>query len=104
MSHERYFAEHFSWLHFYSSKKTTWQKKYEEIKEELAAALEQRDNCTALLQKMEEEHLETITKMKRRINDLEGMLNKVFACIYSVQVVQLASTDRFYLQFTKEKI
>ena len=65
MSHERYFAEHFSWLHFYSSKKTTWQKKYEEIKEELAAALEQRDNCTALLQKMEEEHLETITKMKR---------------------------------------
>ena len=38
------------------------------------------------------------------IDDLEGMLNKVFACIYSVQVVQLASTNRFYLQFAKEKI
>ena len=49
--------------------------------------MEQRDNCKALLQKMEEEHLETITKMKRRIDDLEGMLNKVFAYIYSVQVV-----------------
>ena len=78
--------------------------------------MEQRDNCKALLQKMEEEHLETITKMKRRIDDLEGMLNKVFAYIYSVQVVmtekniifnprmlQLASTDRFYLQFAKQK-
>lgn len=86
-SHESYFAENFSWLTFYSSKKTTWQKKYKEIKEELAAALKQRDNCMALLQKMEEEHLETITKMKRHIDDLEGMLNKVFACIYSVQVV-----------------
>jgi len=55
--HESYFAEDFSWLHFYSSKKTMWQKKYEEIKEELAAALERRDNCTALLQKMEEQQL-----------------------------------------------
>ena len=86
-SHKSYFDKNFSWLRFYSSKKTTWQKKYEEIKEELAAALEQRDNCKALLQKMEEEHLETITKMKRRIDDLEGMSNKVFAYIYSVQVV-----------------
>jgi len=42
---------------FYSSKKSMWQKKYEEIKEELAAALERRDNCTALLQKMEEQQL-----------------------------------------------
>lgn len=44
-------------FHFYSSKKSTWQKKYEEIKGELAAALEQRGSCMALLQKKEEEHL-----------------------------------------------
>ena len=68
----------FSWIHFLSGKKTTWQKKYEEIKEELAAAIEQRKKCEALFQKREDEHLEMITKMKRRIDDLEGMLNEVF--------------------------
>lgn len=41
-------------------------------------AIEQRKKCEALLQKNEDEHLEMITKMKRRINDLEGMLNEVF--------------------------
>ena len=43
--------------------------------------MEQKDNCTALMQKMEEDHLKTITKMKRRIDELEGMLNEVLACI-----------------------
>lgn len=41
-------------------------------------AIKQRKKCEALLQKKEDEHLEMITKMKRRINDLEGMLNEVF--------------------------
>ena len=44
-------------------------------------AIEQRKQCEALLQRKEDEHLEMITKMKRRINDLEGMLNEVFACL-----------------------
>lgn len=57
--------------------------------------MEQRDNCKALLQKMEEEHLETITKMKRRIDDLEGMSNKVFAYIYSVHVVMYLTRGRY---------
>lgn len=72
----------FLWIHFYSGKKTTWQKKYEEIKEELAAAIEQRKKCEALFQKREDEHLQMITKMKRRIDDLEGMLNEVSAYVY----------------------
>ena len=56
-----------------------WQKKYEEIKEEQARAIEQRKKDEALFQKREDEHLEMITKMKRPIDDLEGILKEVFA-------------------------
>ena len=71
----------FSWLHFYSRKKTPWQKKYEEVQEELAAAMEQRKKYQALSQEREDEHLEMIKNMKRRIDALEGKC-QVSAYVY----------------------
>lgn len=49
------------------------EKKFKEAKNDLQAAMKQLKNSEELNRKKEEEYLETIAAMQRRIKELEGM-------------------------------
>ena len=57
------------------------QKKFKEVKNDLAAVLEKMRRSEELNKKREAEHRETITAMRRRIEELEGRKHFIVYCI-----------------------
>ena len=57
------------------------QKKFKEVKNELAAVLENMRRTEELNKKREAEHRETIAAMRRRIEELEGRKHYSVYCI-----------------------
>ena len=60
---------------------TVSKKKYNDLKDELAAVLEHSKSIEELCKRREDEFQQTVAAMQRRIDELEGILYGGVQCI-----------------------